>query len=177
VIFSKRSPKTRLDFWMVEVSGDHKQVPLLTSPADELDATISPNGKWLAYVSDENGSDELYVQSFNSENGSLGSDRKRVSTDADGAYAAEWGRDGKELFYLARDGRIMATTVKTDGQDFEYTPPSALFRERMLFTYAGIRDFDVFPDGKHFLIGSLVGDQTAPAPTVILNWTDLVKNN
>lgn len=174
VLYSKRSMKTRLDILLAEVGGEHKQIPLLSSPADETDATISPNGKWIAYVSDETGSsNELYVQSFNSADGTLGSDRKRIS-GTDGAYASEWSRDGQELFYIAHDGRIMAATVKAEGQTFEYTQPTELFKTRMLFTYAGFRDFDVFPDGKHFIVGSLVGESTSPAPTVILNWTDLV---
>lgn len=172
IIFSKRAAKTRLDYWLVETSGEHRQIPLLMSPAEELDANISPNGKWLAYVSDETGGSELYVQSFNAD-GSLGSDRKRISTD--GAYVSEWRSDGKELFFIARDGRIMTTEVKPDGTVFEYSPPSALFQTRTLFTYGGFRDFDVFPDGKHFLVGTLIGETTAPAPTVILNWTELVQ--
>jgi Tol biopolymer transport system component len=170
-MYTKRGPKTRLDVWLLSLA-DKREIPLLTSAADEVYAEISPNGKWLAYASDETGEQhELYVQSFNPD-GTLGNDRKRISSD--GALRFAWSRDGKELFFTNRADRLMATSVKTDGPTFEYTPPKALFETRMLYQYGGADFFDVTPDGK-FLIGTLVGEPTAPAPTIILNWTDLVK--
>lgn len=171
LMYTKRGPKTRLDVWLLSLA-DKKELPLLVSTADEVDAKISPDGKWLAYSSDETGEHELYVQSLNSD-GTLGNDRKRISTD--GALRLGWSRDGKELFFTNRANRMMATSVKTDGPAFEYTPPKALFETRMLFQYGGADFFDVTPDGKQFLIGTLVGEPTSLAPTVILNWTDLVK--
>ena len=171
LMYTKRGVKTRLDVWLLQLFGEHKEVPLLSSPADEVYAAISPNGKWLAYSSDETGEHELYVQSFNSD-ATLGSDRKRISTD--GALRLAWSQDGKELFFTNRANRMMATSVKTDGTMFEYTPPKALFETRMLFQYGGADFFDVGADGK-FLIGTLVGEPTAPAPIFILNWPELLK--
>ncbi len=170
LMYTKRGAKTRLDVWLLSLT-DKREIPLLASAADEVYAEISPNGKWLAYSSDETGEHELYVQSLNSD-GTLGNDRKRISTD--GAMRLAWNRDGKELFFTNRANRMMATSVKTDGPMFEYTPPKALFETRMLFQYGGADFFDVTPDGK-FLIGTLVGDPTSPAPTVILNWTAALK--
>ena len=170
LMYTKRGAKTRLDVWLLSLA-DKREIPLLISPADEVYAEISPNGKWLAYCSDETGEHELYVQSLNPD-GTLGNDRKRISTD--GALRLAWNRDGKELFFTNRANRMMATSVKTDGPMFEYTPPKALFETRMLFQYGGADFFDVTPDGK-FLIGTLVGEPTAPAPTVILNWTAVLK--
>ena len=169
-MYNRRGAKTRLDVWLLALP-DKREIPLLASGADEVYAEISPNGKWLAYASDETGEHELYVQSFNSD-GTLGNDRKRISTD--GALRLGWGRDGKELFLTDRANRLMASSVKTDGPTFEYTSPKALFETRMLFQYGGADFFDVMPDGK-FLIGTLVGEPAAPAPTVILNWPELVK--
>lgn len=171
LMYTKRGAKTRLDVWLLSLD-DKREIPLLVSPADEVYAEISPNGKWLAYSSDETGEQhELYVQSLNPD-GTLGTDRKRISTD--GALRLGWSRDGKELFFINRANRMMATSVKTDGTMFEYTPPKALFETRMLFQYGGADFFDVTPDGR-FLIGTLVGEPTSPAPTVILNWPELVK--
>ncbi len=170
LMYTKRGAKTRLDVWVLSLA-DRREIPLLDTAADEVYAEISANGKWLAYASDETGEHELYVQSLNPD-GTLGNDRKRIS--ADGAMRLAWNRDGKELFFTSRANRMMATSVRTDAPTFEYTPPKALFETRMLFQYGGADFFDVTPDGK-FLIGTLVGEPTAPAPTVILNWQELLK--
>jgi hypothetical protein len=139
----------------------------LSSPADEIDALVSPNGKWLGYVSDETGGEyELYVRSFK-EDGTLGTDRKRISTD--GALRFAWARDGQHLFFIQRDGQMMSVAVKTDGQTFETGTAKALFATRVMFSYGAMEGFDVTPDGK-FLIGTLVGEPTSPAPTIVLNW-------
>ncbi len=171
LLYTKRGPKTRLDVWLLSLADKKTEVPLLVSAADESYAEISPNGRWLAYISDETGAYELYVQSLNPD-GTLGSDRKRISTDGAGRLA--WSRDGKELFFTSRDDHMMATSVKSDGPTFEYTPGKALFQTRMMFGYGNADFFDVAPEGK-FLIGTLVGEPTSPAPTVILNWPELVK--
>jgi len=85
-----------------------------------------------------------------------------------------WGRDGQHLFYIQPDGKMMSVAVKTSGQTFENEPPKALFATRMLLGYGLAEPFDVIPDGK-FLIATLVGEPTAPAPTVILNWQAALK--
>ena len=143
----------------------------MCSPADEPDALVSPNGKWLAYISDETGEDELYVQSLK-EDATLGTDRKRVSTD--GALRLAWARDGQKLFFIQPDGKIMSVAVRTDGQTFEKELPKALFATRTVLGYGLAEPFDVTPDGK-FLIGTLVGEPTSPAPTIILNWPAALK--
>ena len=167
LMYTKRGAKTRLDVYLSQLFGDRKEIPLLASPADEVYAEISPNGKWLAYSSDESGSYELYVQSLTTD-GTLGNDRKRISTDGGMRFA--WGRDGRQIFFIARDSKMMSADVKTDGAAFDYGPPKPLFETRMLFQYGGSDFFDITPDGK-FLIGTLVGEPTSPAPTVVLNWT------
>jgi len=167
LMYTQRATKTRLDVWLHPLGGEAKEIPLLVSPADESYAELSRDGKWLAYLSDETGEDELYVQSFK-EDGTLGTDRKRVSTD--GASLPVWSRDGRQLFFVQRDGKMMSVVLKTGRQSFEYEPPRALFETRMMYGYGRADYFDITPDGK-FLIGTLIGEPTAPAPTVILNWT------
>lgn len=73
------------------------------------------------------------------------------------------------------DRQMMATTVKTDGPQFEKTTPVALFKTRTIFTYGLFREFDVTSDRQRFLIGTLVGDSKPTPPTVIMNWTALLK--
>ncbi len=171
LMYAKRGVTTRVDIFLMPLTGERKELPLLVSAADEGFAEISPNGKWLAYVSDEGGTYELYVQSLTAEGG-LGNDRKRVSSD--GAEKMAWSKDGRQIFYIQRDGKMVSVEVKADGPTFEHGSPKALFETRTMFQYGGGDNFDVTPDGK-FLLGTLVGEPTAPAPTVILNWPELLK--
>ena len=158
--------------WALPSFGERKPFALLNSKADELMPLISPNGRWIAYLSDESGYWELYVQSFTAE-GKLGSDRKRIS--ASGATSPVWSRDAKEIFFISRDRQMMATTVKTDGAEFDRTPPVALFKTRTVYGYGLFREFTVTPDRQRFLVGTLIGEPKSANPTVILNWPAALK--
>jgi hypothetical protein len=70
---------------------------------------------------------------------------------------------------------MMSSTVKTSGADFEFSTPKPLFKTHTLFWNSNFHEFDVSPDGQRFLIGTLVGEPTAPPPTVMLNWTSELK--
>src|SRR5258708_8439384 len=168
----RRGVKTRSDILVLPRFGDGKEVPLINSPADELEPELSPDGRWLAYISDESGSYEIYVQSFTAE-GKVGSDRRRISTN--GGIVPNWSRDGKELFYIASDGQLMSVAVKANGTELEFSPPKAPFKTRMLADANVFHEFDVSTDGQHFLVGTVTGEPTAPPPTVIINWTAALK--
>jgi dipeptidyl aminopeptidase/acylaminoacyl peptidase len=170
IIFVRRGVKTRMDMYAFSLS-ERKETLLLNSAADEQCPQVSPDGKWLAYASDETGIYEIYVQSF--ADGKLGPDRKRISS-AGGKFHA-WRRDGRELFFVAQDGQLMTTPVKTGGPEFSFETPKPLFKTRMMFWTTNFHEFDVSPDGQKFLIGTLIGDNPVPAPTVILNWMAAVK--
>jgi len=126
-------------------------------------AQLSPDGRWIAYVSNESGGNEIYVQPFTAD-GKLGADKKRISTG--GGSQPRFRRDGRELFYVAADGQMMA--VRVSGATFG--APVALFKTRMLTgpLQPGI-EYDVTADGQRFLIGTQVG--ATPPVTIILNWT------
>ena len=172
LLYVMRGPKTRLDIWALPLFGDRQPFALLNSRADEHTPLISPNGRWIAYLSDESGYWELYIQSFTTE-GKLGSDRIRISSN--GAISPVWSSDGKEIFFISRDRQMMATTVKTDGAEFERTPPVALFKTRTVNGYGLFREFAVTPDRQRFLVGTLIGEPKSANPTVILNWTAALK--
>jgi Tol biopolymer transport system component len=173
ILFMERGVKTRMDLWALPMFGDRKEYLLSSSTFDEQNPQVSPDGRWLAYSSDESGDYEIYVQSFTGE-GKLGADKKRVS--AAGGKLPVWRRDGSELFFIAADGQMMASSVKIGGTEFEFTTPKPLFKTRMLGLEGAIfHEYDVTADGKRFLIGTLIGDTKAPPPTVIMNWTALVK--
>lgn len=172
LLYIQRGPKTRFDVWALPLFGDRKPLVLLNSKADENSPMISANGRWIAYLSDESGYWELYVQSFTAD-GKLGSDRQRIS--ANGAVSPVWSSDGKEIFFIDRDRQLMATTVKTDGPTFEFTTPVALFKTRTVYQYGLFQEFDVSPDRQRFVIGTLIGEPKSANPTVIMNWTALLK--
>ena len=167
ILYSPPTNKTRGDVWALPLTGDRQPYPLLNSEFDVLHAQLSPNGDWLVYVSDESGSYEVYARPFTAD-GKLGGERKRISTN--GGSQLRFRRDGKELFYVAADGQMIA--VKINGGTFE--TPQALFKTHMLsgLTQSDI-DYDVTADGQRFLIGTQVGE-AVPA-SIILNWPALVK--
>jgi Tol biopolymer transport system component len=173
ILFMERGDQTRMDVWALPLFGDRKEYQLLNSPFDEQNPQLSPDGRWLAYTSDETGKYEIYVQSFSSE-GKLGADKRIVSTG--GGTLPVWRRDGGELFFIALDGQLMASSVKTGGTEFEFAPPKALFKTPMMtLEHSTYHEYDVSPDGQRFVVGTLVGDPNAAPPTVIMNWTALLK--
>jgi eukaryotic-like serine/threonine-protein kinase len=172
IIFARRGVKTRLDLYALPLFGERKEHLLLDSPFDEYQMKLSPDGRWLAYATDETGDYEIYVQSFSSD-GKLGADKKRVSTN--GGRLPVWRRDGSELFFVAPDGMLMSSSVKTGGAEFQFATPKPLFKTRMLTWFNNWHEYDVSPDGQRFLIGTLVGDTRAQPPTVILNWAAELK--
>ncbi len=173
IIYNLSAEKTRRDVWALPLFGDRQPHPLLNSEFDEYQAQLSPDGHWLAYASDESGNYEVYVQPFTAE-GKLGGDKKRISTN--GGKHPRFRRDGRELFYVAADGQMMAVALKPSGATFEFETPKALFKTRMLtgLLQSGI-EYDVTADGQRFLIGTMVGEANATPVSVILNWMAEVK--
>jgi hypothetical protein len=145
----------------------------LQTPAREFQGQFSPDGHWIAYESDEAGTGhyQLYVQSY-----PIGGGKFQIST-GDGGGQARWRRDGKELFYVAPDGRLMAVDVKTAPR-FEAGAPHPLF-QTYTRTPAGPPSgsflYDVSADGKRFVVSPQVSPSAAGAAalpiTVVLNWT------
>ena len=143
------------------------RTPTLVAGAEfvEGDGRLSPNGRWLAYTSNESGSWDVYVQAFPSL------DRKwRISPD--GGSRPTWRRDGKELFYIGPDQKLMTAPVTGDSQ-FVAGTPTPLFQVRMIpFPPTQSRQqYAVTAHGDRFLVNTVV-EPAAPSPiTVVLNWT------
>ncbi|MGH9662182.1 MAG: TolB family protein, partial [Bryobacteraceae bacterium] len=148
------------DLWRLNLA-DRKIEVFQVTPANEMHPTISPDGKWVAYTSDETGRLEVYLQSFPSPG-----HRRQVSTG--GGLEPRWRADGSELFYLAADRRLMAVPV-TAGQPGTSVALFATAAPKSPSAYR--RNYDVAPDGKKFLVNSLIPNQAPPAITVVLNWT------
>ncbi len=158
-------PKTKFDLWVLPLFGDRKPFPFLQTEFTEQHAQFSPDGRFIAYVSDESGRAEVYVQSFPASGG-----KWQVSTG--GGDQPQWRRDGRELFYVAPDKNLMAVT-DTLGATFEAGTPVQLFKTRVpQSTLIGERNnFAVAPDGQRLLVNNVVEDSASQPITVVLNWT------
>ena len=124
VLFQRPGDKTSQDLWIApqspENSGQQKPVPYLNSQFDESNGVFSPDGRWIAYVSNESGRDEVYVQAF-----PLTDEKDQISIG--GGSDPEWRKDGAELFYLAADRNLMAVPVRVTGNAFEPGAAKVLF--------------------------------------------------
>jgi Tol biopolymer transport system component len=149
-------------------SGDRKPVPFLRDARgfNENQGQFSPNGRWVAYVSNASGQSEVYVREFatdfSSGSASIGGS---VLVSRGGGTAPRWRGDGREIVYLAPDGKMMAVAVGP-GQEFRVGTPTPLFQ-----TPAGTIVGDVTADGKRFLLIAPVGPSASVPFTVVLNWT------
>jgi Tol biopolymer transport system component len=165
ILYESDDPKSRVDLWVLPLFGDKKPQLFLQTPFAEQQARFSPDGKWIVYVSDESGTPEVYVQSFPPSGG-----KWQVSTK--GGFTPRWRRDGKELFYLTPDRRIMSVDVRAAGATFEVSTAKALFEAPVDAVTAAVTNrYDVSADGQRFLINAAVENTTSAPITVVVNWT------
>jgi eukaryotic-like serine/threonine-protein kinase len=172
VLYRSQDPAGRVDLWYLERSegsdSEWAPHPFLDTPAIEVYARISPNGRYAAYVSDESGRREVYVQPF-----PAGGARTIVSTQGGGAPV--WSRDGREIFYVTPDNDLMAVQVTTDG-DFKLGAAARLFSHANLSgTTTSTANYDITPDGRRFITvePADANTQTAsasPRVGIVLNW-------
>ncbi len=141
-----------------------KSTMFIKALATVKNAQFSPDGKWVAYASNENGRWEVYVTSFPEAKG-------KWQVSSAGGDQPRWRGDGKELFYLGADARMMAVPVKTGGQ-FDAGTPVALFQTNPKETAATSEQYtyDVDPGGEKFLVNTLVGNRDVQPMTVVLGW-------
>jgi eukaryotic-like serine/threonine-protein kinase len=157
------------------VEADRKPIPIAVSQFNEAIGRFSPDGRWVAYNSNESGRDEIYVRPFDisSAAGSPAAGGTPVTgkwmVSKGGGGTPLWRADGKELFYLSADGTAMAVDVSTTGV-FQAGIPKPLFK-----VPTGVIFWDVTPDGKRFLLPAPSAASPAAALTVVLNWEALLK--
>jgi Tol biopolymer transport system component len=163
LIFHSASPgRTDTDLRMLPLEGDLKPAAILETPADERDGQLSPNGRFLAYVSNESGRHEVYVRTFPADTG-----RWQVSTA--GGVHVMWSATGREIFYISEDARLMAAPVRADGAAFvAEAPPAPLFLFPGYSTTAQY-SYHVAPDGKRFAV-IRPSEHAGGTLTILLNW-------
>ena len=155
---------TGSDLWVRPMEKGGKPHALLNSPFNENAAMFSPDGRWLAYSSDESGRNEVYVTSFPS-----GAGKWRISTD--GGTFPRWRRDGKEMFYLSRDGHMMSVAVKGAGAAFTSANAEELFQTNL--AHRPGPPYDVSADGERFVINTRLASNAPPSLTVVVNWPQI----
>ncbi len=168
LIYSSFEPKTASDLWVLPLSGDRKPELYLQTEFNESHAQFSPDGRWVAYVSTDSPRTQVYVQPFPRSGG-------KWLVSSEGGSQPRWRGDGRELFYIAPDRKLMSVEIRTASK-FEATVPRALFQTRILATLTRTsHHYAVSADGKRFLIISTM-EETASAPiTVVMNWMAALK--
>jgi eukaryotic-like serine/threonine-protein kinase len=151
------------NLWLLPMEGDHKPVSYLQSPFNEVDAQFSPDGHWMAYASNESGQPQVYVQSIPASGA-------KWQISPAGGVQPRWGRDGKELFYISAEQKLMAVPVKS-GATIEAGTPQPLFDIDPIFPpLVGRFAYQPAADGKRFLVLAVAGGAASPPINVVLNW-------
>jgi Tol biopolymer transport system component len=158
---SSDQPGWAFDIWGVDLQGDRKPFPVVRTPFLEGVPSLSPDGKWLAYTSNENGDSDIYITSF-----PAGGAKWQVSTG--GGTQPHWRGDGKELFFSVTNNRIMAVDVAATANSITLGTPHPLFQANM--QGAPLGQFDVTRDGKKFLLNSLNTQGGSSPLTLVTNW-------
>lgn len=148
------------DLWALPPAGDPVQV--LSTAANERAGMISPDGKFLAYVSSDGGRDEVYVQGWPDAAG-----RYKISTQ--GGREPVWRRDGREIFYWDRD-RFYAVPVEVNGGAFRAGTPQLLFEQSFTRDQFDNAHYDVTSDGQRFVMIADTGTGIAPDVQLVVNW-------
>jgi hypothetical protein len=165
IIYRRDDPRTNTDLWALPLFGDRKPFPIADSEFREAQGKVSPDGRWIAYSLDESGQPEIYVQAFPSRSG-----RRKVSMS--GGSDPRWRHNGKELFYVGADGKMMAVPV-TLGEECSFGTPVALFDTKISNPYRESTNYDVSADGQRFVL--LMAQESPFQLNVISNWTSLLK--
>jgi Tol biopolymer transport system component/predicted Ser/Thr protein kinase len=164
VLYGDVSPQTGYDLWLLPMKADRKPVPYLRSPFNERDGQFSPGPegrpRWIAYVSDESGRPDVYLRAFPD------SGAKWLVSIQGGSFP-RWRGDGKELFYLSPEGKLMAVAVKEKGGALEWETPRPLFPVAPMGL---LHPYDVASDGQRFLVLQPAEESRSQPLTVVINW-------
>ena len=177
--YSSLNPKTAFDLWVLPLKGAGKPLTFLRSQFGEVVGQFTPDGKWMAYQSNESGRWAIYVRPFRADatHNNHAPDGRWPVSSGDGVFP-RWRGDGKELFYLDdSENRIMAVEVtigQSNGQPtFRAAVPHELFKAAAI----GPVPFTVTHDGRRFLVDTKIGEERSRSISVVLNWPALLKRS
>ena len=157
---------TSFDVWVVETGNTPRVLPVAQTEFDEYHGVLSPDNRWLAYVSNETGTPQVFVQSFPEA-------RQRFQVSSEGGIEPQWRADGRELFFVASEGSLMAVTVAA-GTSIQLGSPRRLFRAMLPASRSPYRrHYAAATDGQQFFVVRAAGDLPPPAINVVLDWRAL----
>jgi serine/threonine protein kinase/Tol biopolymer transport system component len=164
VLLYTRATGPSVDLWYVSLGADRTPHPFVQTPFQELDGQFSPDGKWVAYQSNDAGHFEIYLQPFPGPG-------DRIQVSAGGGHQVRWARNGSELFYIAADQRLTSVPV-TFGPSGKLVlgRPLPLFRTELDSGFMARQQYVVSPDGLRFLMNAATDAIDPPSITWILNW-------
>jgi Tol biopolymer transport system component len=156
-------PTTRGDIWLLPVQGD-QPFPFLRTEFDEIQPDFSPDGRWIAYTSNESGRSEVYARRFEGKAASGPATRLSIV----GGSHPKWRQDGRELFFLAPNRKLMSVEVHM-GPDLKPASPTPLFQTR-IYAANFLMGYAPSKDGQRFLINAPTEEASSGPVTVIVNW-------
>jgi Tol biopolymer transport system component len=162
-LLMKMDPVTGTDMWLLPLTGERTPKPYLPSKNNEWGARFSPDGRWLAYLFDETGRSEVYVKSFPEPRG-------KVIISSGGGHHPEWRKDGKELYYVTPDGKLMAAAVNGTNSVFQFSPPQPILSSVRIQGDLGHTLYKASADGTRFMVSAAVENPNPRVLTVVLNW-------
>ncbi|MCU1311768.1 MAG: hypothetical protein JWO20_2893, partial [Candidatus Angelobacter sp.] len=166
MVFTRKSQgvNSGFDIWVLPLTGERKPFPYLQTKFNEFQARISPDGHWLAYNSDESGTQEIYISPF-----PVGGSKWQISNT--GGRQPTWGASGKELYYLGTDGHLMLVKLDFSATSVQPGIPRDLF---LTHTVSGLNAYDVARDGR-IVIDTVGEDKDAMPLSLVVNWPGMVR--
>jgi eukaryotic-like serine/threonine-protein kinase len=172
ILYQGTDPQTSLDLWVAPLEGERRSWPWLKTPFFEPSGKFSPDGKWIAYQSNALGRPEIYIQAFVPGAPASAGGKWQLSTN--GGWTPQWRRDGRELYYISEDNKLMVVEVML-GAEPKYGPPKELFALSDIGAYPATVGYAKTSDGQRFLFVT-IAEETGLTPfTVVQNWMAEVK--
>lgn len=162
-LFSRVASSTQSDLWIQAMEGERKMSPFVESPYNETDGRFSPDGRWIAYTSDETGRREIYLRPYPGPGTAI-----KVSTS--GGSSPVWRRDGRELFYISDSNRTMSVEIRPANSSVAIGVVRELFARTPIMA-----EYDVFPDGRRFLINRVIEPSETEPVTIVVNWMERIR--
>ncbi len=182
LLYTAVNSKTKSDLWVLPMDDINNPIPFMNKEFNEIDGRFSADMRWIAYVSDSSGRNEIYVRRFSQGSGETASEAGGIrQISKDGGTGPRWKGDGKELYYRAPDGKVMAVEITADTGSLVAGTPKPLFQVppdlsmRSTIFSGFLTSWDVTKDGNRFLLATPASESSLAPFNVILNWTSLPK--
>ena len=165
IVFQRNTAETLSDLWILPLFGVRKPYPYLNTPIAEFGGRISPDGHWVAYAATESGHNEVFIQSFPKPGNKI-----RISSS--GGQMPMWRKDGRELYFMADDGAIMAVNLTGGSSSVQASAPVRLFQTQLSpsSTSPDRAIYGASADGQRFLFTLRLENDRPQGIHIIHNW-------